>query len=88
MNYRLDFTADAEEHLRFWQQNDKRTLKRIRALLANMQETPYTGLGKPEALRFEWSGCYSRRIDAKNRIVYEVNEEEGVILIHRLRHHY
>ncbi len=88
MNYRLDFTADAEEQLRFWQKNDKRTLKRIRALLVNMQETPYTGLGKPEALRFEWTGCYSRRIDAKNRIVYEVDEVEGVILIHRLRHHY
>ncbi len=88
MNFRLDFTAIAQEHLLFWAKNDKKTLKRIRTLLENMQETPYTGIGKPEALRFEWSGCYSRRIDAKNRIVYQVDEEEGVILVHRLRHHY
>ncbi len=48
---------------------------------------PYTGLGKPETLRFEWMG-YSRRIDAQNRIVYAVDEVEGLIIIHRLRHHY
>ncbi len=88
MKYQLKFMPTAEEHLRFWQKNDKRTLKRIISLFENMQETPCTGLGKPEPLRFEWTGCYSRRIDAKNRIVYAVDEMAGLIIIHRLRHHY
>ena len=88
MSYILRFMPEAEEHLRFWQKNDKKTLKRILSLLENMKETPYTGLGKPEPLRFDWSGMYSRRIDKKNRIVYEVNEGEGRIYIYRLRDHY
>ncbi len=88
MNYQLKFMPLAEEYLRFWQKNDKRTLKRIISLFENMLATPYTGLGKPEALRFEWTGCYSCRIDAKNRLVYEVGEVEGLILIHCLRHYY
>ena len=63
-------------------------LKRIRKLLANMQQTPYTGLGKPEALQHEWSGFYSRRIDSQHRIVYTVNEEQRLITIHLMRYHY
>ncbi len=72
----------------FWSKNDKRMLKRIRKLLANMQETPYTGLGKPESLRYEWSGFYSRRIDSQHRIVYTVNEEQRLITIYLMKHHY
>ncbi len=88
MKYALDFTPTAEEHWRFWLKNDKKTAKRILSLFASMQETPYSGLGKPEPLRYEWSGCYSRRIDKQNRIVYEVNEGTMAIIVHRLRHHY
>ena len=86
--YEIELTAEAERDLVFWSKNDKKTLKRIRALIANMQETPYTGLGKPEALRHEWSGFYSRRIDSRNRLVYAVNEEQQLITIHLMRYHY
>ena len=86
--YEVELTAEAERHLIFWSKNDKKTLKRIRALIANMQETPYTGLGKPEALRHEWSGFYSRRIDSQHRLVYTVNEEQHLITIHLMRYHY
>ncbi len=88
MKYALDLTETAQEHWRFWTKNDKKTAQRILSLFANMQETPYSGLGKPEALRYEWSGYYSRRIDQKNRIVYQVDEEQRAIIVHRLRHHY
>ena len=86
--YEIELTAEAERDLVFWSKNDKKTLKRIRALIANMQETPYTGLGKPEALRHEWSGFYSRRIDSRNRLVYVVNEDQQLITIHQMRYHY
>ena len=86
--YEIELTAEAERDLVFWSKNDKKTLKRIRALIANMQETPYTGLGKPEALRHEWSGFYSRRIDSRNRLVYTVNEDQQLITIHQMRYHY
>ena len=86
--YEIELTAEAERDLVFWSKNDKKTLKRIRALIANMRETPYTGLGKPEALRHEWSGFYSRRIDSRNRLVYAVNEDQQLITIHQMRYHY
>ena len=86
--YEIELTAEAERDLVFWSKNDKKTLKRIRALIANMRETPYTGLGKPEALRHEWSGFYSRRIDSRNRLVYVVNEDQQLITIHQMRYHY
>lgn len=86
--YEIELTAEAERHLLFWSKKDKKTLKRIRQLIANMRETPYTGLGKPEALRHEWSGFYSRRIDSQHRIVYTVNEERQLITIYLMRYHY
>ncbi len=86
--YEIELTAEAERHLIFWSKNDKKTLKRIRALIANMRETPYAGLGKPEALRHEWSGFYSRRIDSRHRLVYTVNEEQQLITIYLMRYHY
>ena len=86
--YAIELTAEAERHLIFWSKNDKKTLKRIRALIADMQETPYTGIGKPEALRHEWSGFYSRRIDSRHRLVYTVNDEQQLITIHLMRYHY
>lgn len=86
--YEIELTEEAESHLLFWSKNDKKTLKRIRTLLANMEETPYSGIGKPEALRFEWSGCYSRRIDPQNRLIYSVNDEEKLITIYMMRYHY
>lgn len=72
----------------FWRKNDVRILKRIRRLVADMQAHPYTGIGKPEVLRYTWSGFYSRRIDKKNRIVYHVDEEKKLITIHLMRFHY
>lgn len=86
--YQIELTAEAQRHLLFWSKNDKKTLKRIRALIANMQETPYSGLGKPEALRHEWSGFYSRRIDSTNRLVYTVNDDQQLITIYLLKYHY
>ena len=64
----------------YWQTQDKKTLKRINALIKDIQRSPYEGIGKPEPLRGNLSGWWSRRIDETNRIVYyeqgEVRSEE------------
>ena len=59
----------------WWQSQDKKTLKRINALIKDMQRTPYEGLGKPEPLKENLAGWWSRRIDETNRIVYRVKRQ-------------
>ena len=61
----------------YWQTQDKKTLKRINALIKDIQRSPYQGIGKPEPLRGNLSGWWSRRIDETNRIVYY---EQGAVI--------
>lgn len=70
----------------WWQTQDKRTLKRINALIKDILRSPFEGIGKPEALKESLSGFYSRRIDAANRIVY--CEKDGAICIVACKGHY
>lgn len=89
LEYRIQFSEPADEDVKFWKMSgQKAAMTKISRLLMDMQQHPITGIGKPEALRFELSGKYSRRIDEKNRIVYEIDEEEKIITIHSLRGHY
>ena len=69
-----------------WQDNDRKTLRKINALLKDIQRNPYNGIGKPEPLRENLSGWWSRRIDSANRIVYR--EKDGVIVIASCKGHY
>lgn len=80
------FTPSAWEDYIYWQEQDKKTLKRINALIDAIIREPFTGIGKPEALRGDLTGCWSRRIDDVNRIVYQVNGSELKILT--CRFHY
>ena len=70
----------------FWQTQDKKTLKRINLLIKDIQRSPFEGIGKPEPLRENLSGWWSRRIDEKNRIVYF--EKDTVVYIVSCRGHY
>ena len=70
----------------YWQTQDKKTLKRINALIHDIQRQPFTGIGKPEPLKHGLSGLWSRRIDGENRIVYF--EEDAIIHIIACRGHY
>lgn len=85
-NRKLQWDADAWEDYLYWQDQDKKTLRKINQLLRDVQRSPYTGIGKPEALRENLSGFWSRRIDEENRLVYAV--EEDAILIFSCRGHY
>ena len=72
---RILFTEHAWEEYIYWQTQDKRTLLRINQLLRDIQRDPFDGIGKPEPLRGELSGFWSRRIDECNRIVYRVKDD-------------
>ena len=69
-----------------WQASDRKTLWKVNAMLKDIQRNPYEGQGKPEPLRENLSGWWSRRIDSANRIVYR--EKDGVIVIASCRGHY
>jgi toxin YoeB len=83
----IEYSPEAKDDLIFWKKSgNKPILKRIRSLLESIQDNPYEGIGKPELLRFDLSGKWSRRITETDRIVYEVFENR--IIIHSLRGHY
>lgn len=82
----LSFHQQAWEDYLYWQQNDKAMLRRINALIRDIQRDPFSGIGKPEPLKFNFSGYWSRRIDNEHRIVYKVFDDN--IVIAQLRSHY
>mgnify|MGYP001120711251 FL=1 len=83
---RILFTEHAWEEYIYWQTQDRRTLRRINQLLRDIQRDPFDGIGKPEPLRGELSGFWSRRIDETNRIVY-YEQGEIVYIISCLGHY-
>ena len=83
---KLVFTELSWEDYLFWQKNDKQKLKRINELLKDISRSPYEGIGKPEPLRFNYSGFWSRRIDEEHRLIYRVVADE--IQIAKCRFHY
>jgi len=87
MNKRLVWTDEAWKDYIYWQTQDKKTLKRINRLLDDIRRNdPFKGIGKPEPLRENLSGFWSRRIDDTNRLVYAV--DEVYITVISCRYHY
>ncbi|WP_302059260.1 Txe/YoeB family addiction module toxin [Paraburkholderia sp. CNPSo 3274] len=80
------WTAEAWEDYVYWQGQDRKTLKRINQLVKDAQRTPFEGIGKPEALKANLTGFWSRRIDDTNRLVYEIAGSQ--INIVSCRYHY
>lgn len=77
---RLLWEERAWEDYLYWQTQDKKTLKRVNTLIKDIQRNPFEGIGKPEALKRNLSGLWSRRIDDTNRIVYYQQEETIYII--------
>lgn len=73
---KITFSEDAWDEYLYWQSQDKRTLKKINELLKEIQRTPFSGKGEPERLRENRSGQWSRRINQKDRLVYEIADWE------------
>lgn len=83
------FLEQAEKDREYWKKTgNKAIMNRITALLKDMAEHPYTGIGKPEPLRYELAGYWSRRINSEHRIIYSVHEEKVVVYVLSMRYHY
>ncbi|MCL1817364.1 MAG: Txe/YoeB family addiction module toxin [Spirochaetaceae bacterium] len=80
------FTSEAWDDYQYWIENDKKLLKRINLLIKDIDRNPYEGIGKPEPLKANLQGYWSRRIDREHRIVYAVERDQIVYI--SLRFHY
>jgi toxin YoeB len=82
----LLFTPESWNDYLYWQKYDKKNLRRINELIKDIRRSPFEGISKPEPLKYQLQGCWSRRIDQEHRLVYEV--EEKFIRIIACRFHY
>jgi toxin YoeB len=82
----LEFNPNAFDDLQWWVENDRKQSIKIMKLIKEIQQDAFTGLGKPEPLKHELSGCWSRRITQEHRLIYEVQNEKTCILA--CRYHY
>ncbi len=83
---RLIFSDKAWDDYLYWQKNDKQVLKKINQLIKDIKREPFDGIGKPEPLKHELSGFWSRRITDEHRLIYQV--DESGFSIASCRYHY
>lgn len=83
---KLLWADDAWEDYLWWKVKDPRLMKRVNRLIEAIAKDPFRGIGKPEPLKHEWSGYWSRRINEEHRLVYKVSQ--GRIFIAACRYHY
>lgn len=77
----IRFSPAAWQHYEYWQTEDKKILKRINQLIKAASRTPFEGIGKPEPLKGDFSGFWSRRIDDANRLVYRMLDDNDLEII-------
>ncbi len=80
------FSNESWSDYLYWQKTDKQILKRINMLIKDIKRNPFEGIGKPEPLKHQLRGCWSRRIDAEHRLVYEIYKDD--LRIVSCRFHY
>lgn len=83
---RIVFSKNAWEDYTSWLTEDKKILKKINSLIKDIKRTPYEGIGKPEPLKFDLAGFWSRRIDQAHRLVYKI--EGNDLQIFACKYHY
>jgi len=86
MSRAVNFEPDAWEDFNYWLEQDIKTVRRICALLKDTKRNPFEGIGKPEPLKHNQSGYWSRRIDKVNRLVYKV--DDNTIIVISCKNHY
>ena len=85
-NKTITFSENAWDDYLYWQKVDKKIVKKINKLIKEIQRTPFEGLGRPEKLRYDLAGYWSRRIDQEHRLVYQIDNNQ--ILVYSCRFHY
>ena len=83
---KLIFAQSAWEDYLYWQKTDKKLVGRINVLIKKIQRDPFAGVGKPEPLKHNLAGYWSRRINSEHRIIYKMTDD--ALLIAQLRYHY
>lgn len=83
---KIVFVKESREDYLYWQLTDNRKLKRINLLIKDIIRDPYSGVGKPEALKHKYSGFWSRRIDSEHRLIYRIVDDQ--VQIAKCRFHY
>ncbi|MDX1949540.1 MAG: Txe/YoeB family addiction module toxin [Rickettsiales bacterium] len=83
----VNFTSQGWEDYIYWSEFDKKILKKINTLIKDVSRNPFQGLGKPEPLKHEYSGYWSRRIDEVHRLVYAIESGKRIVII-KCRYHY
>ena len=85
----IKLLSDAKLDLEYWiKTNNKQVLRKIAQLSESILQSPYQGIGKPEPLKHNLSGFWSRRINQEHRMIYEIDEDNNRIVIHSLKGHY
>lgn len=82
----VEFTVSAWNDYLFWQDTDKKVVRKINELVKAITRDPFEGIGKPEPLKHAYAGCWSRRITDEHRLVYKI--DEGKLVIFQVRYHY
>lgn len=82
----LTFTENAWDDYLHWQKVDKKMVRKINELIKSIKRTPFEGIGKPEPLKFDLAGYWSRRIDQEHRLVYQIMDNELIVIA--CRYHY
>ncbi|MSO14430.1 Txe/YoeB family addiction module toxin [Rickettsiales endosymbiont of Trichoplax sp. H2] len=83
---KIKYTRNAAEDVLYWKKKDKKIYKRLQLIIQDIRKTPLKGLGKPEVLKYNLKGKWSRRLTHEHRIVYEVFKD--FIVIYQCRFHY
>ena len=87
--FRIEITKLAQQHLaKHYKSGNKPTIKKIEKMLLELSETPFSGTGNPEALKWELTGYWSRRINQKDRLIYKVAEEFVIVYVVSASGHY
>ena len=86
MKHKLIWESQAWEDYLYWQSHDKQILKKINVLIQAIDREPFTGIGKPEPLQYQYRGLWSRRIDLEHRLIYLFKGNELIII--NCRYHY
>lgn len=82
---KITFSKNAWEDYVSWQKEDKKVLRKINDLIKDIQRNPYEGIGKPEPLKYDLAGFWSRRIDLEHRLVYQFKDDE--VLVYACKFH-
>lgn len=87
--YKIALSNQAKIHLSEWKKSGQKiVLKKIERIFIELSMTPFSGIGSPEPLKYNLTDCWSRQIDKKNRIVYQVNEEVVTVFVITAKGHY